>query len=115
MALLAVIGGLLLAFALIVREYQLAKQRAQDAVTLERLRANIKETRGQLRRAVEDFHVMQRILEEKHLLTQTDLTRGRVRLIEHPRRVAAERNAIVRSHGVSPTQLIIDDDLDKVH
>jgi hypothetical protein len=115
MALLAVIGAVLLASALIVREYQLAKQRTQDAANLERLRANIKETRSQLRRTVEDLHVMQRLLEEKHLLTESDLARGRLRLIERPRRLAAERNAIVRSHGVSPTQLVIDDDLDKVH
>ena len=115
MALLAVVGGLLLAFALVVREYQLAKERSQHAAAHERLRVSLKETRGQLRRTLEDVHVIQRVLEEKHLLDETDLARGRMRLIETPRRRAAERNAIVRNHNVSPTQLVMDEDLNKVH
>jgi hypothetical protein len=115
MALLAVIGGLLLALALIVREYQLAKERARHLATHERLRSSLKETRTQLRRALEDLHVLLRVLEEKHLVDEADLSRGRARLIETPRRLAAERNAIVRNHNVSPTQLVIDEDLNKVH
>ncbi|OGQ77771.1 MAG: hypothetical protein A2289_18985 [Deltaproteobacteria bacterium RIFOXYA12_FULL_58_15] len=115
MALLAVIGGLLLALAIVVREYQLSKDRKGHADEHERMALALKESRTQLRRAIEDVHVLQCVLQDKHLLDETELAAGRVRHIDGPRRAAAERNAIVQTINISPTQLVIDEDITKIH
>jgi hypothetical protein len=116
MGLLAILGGLLLALALIVREVQLARERANHASELERMRVSLGETRRQLRRALEDLYVLQNVLGDKHLLDEHDLARGRARHIDGPRRIAEERDSILRKHDdVEATQLIIDEDINKVH
>lgn len=115
MTLLAIAGGLLLALALIAREVQIARERSALADQVERQRLMAADTRRQLRRALEDLYVMQTLLADKHLLDENEFARGRVRLIEKPRRVAEERNAILRDSDVEPTQLVVDDDVNKIH
>lgn len=115
MTLLAIGGGLFLALALIIREYQLTRERALQAATFEQLRVSLEATRGQLRRACEDLYVLQSVLSERNVLDEADLARTRIRLVEMPRRVAAERDAIRRHLGVAPQHLVIDESDGKVH
>ncbi len=59
---------------------------------------------------------MQSLLSERNILDENEIARkGRVRLIENPKRLAAEKDAIVRHLGVSPTSLVVDDNVDKIH
>lgn len=115
MALLAVLGGLLFALALIAREVQLARERSTQATDTAKLRATLTDTRRQLRRALEDIYVLHAVLADKNLVDEGDVARSRARLIDEPRRVAEERDEIMRSHDVSATQLVIDEDINKIH
>ncbi len=115
MTLLAVLGGLLLALALIAREVQLARERSSQATNTAKLHSTLTDTRRQLRRALEDIYVLHAVLADKNLVDDADVARIRARLIDTPRRVAEERDAIMRSHDVSPPQLVIDEDVNKIH
>jgi hypothetical protein len=116
MGLLAILGGLVMAIALVVREVQLSRERANHTAELERVRQSQGELRRQLRRALEDLYVLQNVLGDKHLLDEHDLARGRARHIDGPRRIAEERDSILSKHDdVEATQLVIDEDINKVH
>ncbi|MBI5508156.1 MAG: hypothetical protein HY903_05330 [Deltaproteobacteria bacterium] len=115
MAILTMVAGLLLAVGLLIREHQLQRQRRQDADLHRQLASALADHRNQLRRTQEDLYVMRALLEEKHLLDAHDVARGRIRLVEGPRRAAAEREHLARSLGVQATQFVIDEDLEKVH
>ena len=115
MTLLAVGGGIFLALALIVRELQLARERAMHLAAFEQLRLALDATRTQLRRAFEDLYVLQTVLAERNVLDEAELQRSRARLIEQPRRIAEERDAIQRHLGVSPTHLVVEDTEGKIH
>ncbi len=115
MALLPVVGALSLLFAWAVREWQLARERKAFAQAVEHLRVSLETSRHHLRRVSEDLFVLQSIMVERNLLDETELQRGRVRLVETPRRVAEEREAIARNMKISPTALVIDDGEHKIH
>lgn len=115
MLFLALGGGLLLAAALWVREYQLAKERNAHNRELEALRQQVERHKSHLRRTVEDLYVLRQLLVERHVLDEHDLVRGRVRLIEAPRRQAEERDAILRGMEISPNQLIVEESEPKIH
>jgi len=115
MLVLVLAGGALLAIALVLFEVSLARRRASQAASIEKLRGSLQESRSQFRRALEDLYVLHAVLADKHVIDEADLARGRARLIEAPRRLAQERNAILRHWEVSPTQLVIDEDITKVH
>src|SRR4051812_23081934 len=115
MTLLALAAGIFFALALILRELQLGRERAMHHASFEQLRLSLEGTRAQLRRAGEDLYVLQAVLAERNLLTETDLARCRARLIENPRRIAEERDAIQRHLGVAPTHLVVDDSEGKIH
>lgn len=115
MTLLAIGGGIFLALALIVRELQTARERALQLAAFEQLRLSLDATRGQLRRAFEDLYVLQTVLAERNILDEAELARSRARLIETPRRIAEERDAIQRHLGVAPTHLVVDESEGKVH
>lgn len=115
MALLAVIGGILLALALIARELQGSRERAAQTAALHEVQSALERTRQQLRRTQEDLYVMQSLLAERNILDEAELARGRLRLIETPKRLAAEREAVVRHLGASPTELVVDENVDKIH
>jgi len=114
MILLAVSGGLLLALALIVREYQLSRERRARMAALEHLHGSLDLTTKHLRRAREDLYVLRAIMQERGVLTDEEFARCRVRLIEAPRRRAEERSQILRSVEVSPQQVILDEG-DSIH
>jgi hypothetical protein len=115
MTLLALGAGIFFALAMILRELQLGRERAMHQATFEQLHLSLEGVRAQLRRAGEDLYVLQAVLAERNLLNEADLARGRARLIENPRRIAEERDAIQRHLGVAPTHLVVDDSDGKIH
>ncbi len=115
MALFAVLGALLLTVAMILREVQLGKERAAQAQAFALLREALRDSQARTKRVAEDLLVLQRLLEEKRLLDAEELITARLRLIDQPRRVAAERHALTTAHNLAPNQLIIDEDASKVH
>ncbi len=115
MALLAIVGGLLLSLALILRELHLSRERAQHARAEKALRAALKVTHDGLQRVNDDLRALAATLSEKHLIDDADLARARVRFVDLPRRVAEERDHILRTTQASPTQLVVDDHIHKVH
>lgn len=115
MVVIAIVSGATLALVLIVREIQFARDRISRRAQFSELNANLEKLRTQLRRAQEDAYVLQTLLSERNILDEGEIARGRVRLIENPKRLAAEKEAIVRHLGVSPTQLVVDDNVDKIH
>jgi hypothetical protein len=115
MVVLAIVSGASLALALVVREIQFARDRMGRRAQFNELTANIEKLRAQLRRAQEDVYVLQTLMSERNILDENEIARGRVRLIENPKRLAAEKDAIVRHLGVSPTSLVVDENVDKIH
>ncbi len=109
MTLLAVCGGLLLAVALIVREYQLGRERTARLAALEQLHGSLEAAGRQLRRAREDIYVLRTVLQERGVISEEELARGRARLIEAPRRRAEERSEMLRELQVPSTKVILDE------
>lgn len=108
-------AGIFFTAALILREFQLARERAMQMATYDQLRLALEGTRAQLRRNAEDLYVLQVILAERNLLNEAELARTRARLIENPKRMAEERDAIQRHLGVAPTHLVVDENEGKIH
>src|SRR5688500_8013516 len=102
-------------FTLMLREVQSIRERHRSRETIRELRAGLETTRSQARRAIEDLYVLQTVLTERHVVDDAELSRGRARLIENPRRIAAERESILARPGVSPTQVVIDETEQNVH
>lgn len=115
MLLLLVFGTIALSAALIVREIYSAKERAIIRATFERLQISNNETRAQLGRTMEDLHVLQSILAERHIIDELELIRARSRFIENPRRAAQEREQIAKTTNDARTPIIVDGDSTKVH
>ncbi|MBC7793795.1 MAG: hypothetical protein H7Z43_08805 [Clostridia bacterium] len=115
MVVLAIVSGASLVLALVVREIQSARDRRSSRAQFNEVHANIEKLRAQFRRTQEDVYVIQTLMSERNILDENELARGRVRLIENPKRLAAEKDAIVRHLGVSPTSLVVDDNVDKIH
>ena len=111
---LAVIGGLLLALALMIREIQGARERSRDARTVEQLRVAVEQMRTHLFRNREDVYVLREVLQERRVVSGADLMHARVKLIDKPRRRAKERHRILKS-GVADAQRLVIDDNDTVH
>ena len=115
MAFVAALGGLLLALALVLRELQLTRERSLQAAAEERLRVALEQTRAQLQHAVEDVYVLRTLLVERGLFEEGDIARARARLVEGPRRLAAEREALMRHLDGAATHLVLDEQNNKVH
>lgn len=115
MVVLAIVSSASLALALVVREILFARDRTHRRAQFNELTANVEKLRTQLRRAQEDVYVLQTLMSERNILDENEIARGRVRLIENPKRLAAEKDAIVRHLGVSPTALVVDENVDKIH
>ena len=109
MMLLAICGGLLLALALMVREYQLGRERAARHSAFEHLHASLDVMTKQLRRTREDLYVLRAVLQERGVVTEEEFSRSRLRLIENPRRRAEERSELMRQVEVSPLAVIVDE------
>lgn len=115
MTLLALSGGILFTLALIVREFQLARERSLHLAALEQLRLSLEGARAHSRRQAEDMYVLQTVLIERNVLDESELMRSRTRLIETPRRIAEERDSIQRHLGASPPHLLVEESDGKVH
>lgn len=115
MTLLALGATIIFVLGLVIRELQLARERTVHITHLQSLRQSLEATRAQLRRCTEDLFVLQAILAERNLFNEADLTRGRLRLIEAPRRQAEERDAIGRHLGANQAILMVDEGEGKIH
>ncbi len=109
MTLLALCGGLLLAVALMVREVQLRRERAAARADHDRLFASVETAVRHLRRTREDLYVMRTVMQERGVLTEEDLARGRARLIETPRRRAEERDQMLKELKIADVPVILDE------
>lgn len=109
MTLLAVCGGLLLAAALIVREWQISRERAIRLSTLDSLYQSLEATNRQLHRAREDLFVLRTLMQERGVFSEEEFAQSRVRLIEKPRRRAEERSQLTRGLGLPSNVLLVDD------
>jgi hypothetical protein len=85
------------------------RQHTATQTLVEQMRLTLEGTRSQTRRLAEDLFVLQAVLTEHHLFDDAEMARCRARLVETPRRVAQERDAITRNLGVSPTHLVVSD------
>jgi hypothetical protein len=115
MTLFALGAGIFFGLALIARELQLARERTIHVTHLQGLRQSLESTRAQLRRCTEDLFVLQAVLAERNLCNEGELSRGRLRLIEAPRRQAEERESVSRHLGVSQAILMVEDGEGKIH
>lgn len=115
MILLALGAGIIVVLGLVIRELQLARERTVHVTHLQGLRQSLEASRAQLRRCTEDLFVLQAILAERNLFNEADLTRGRLRLIEAPRRQAEEREAISRHLGMNQAVMMVDEGEGKIH
>jgi hypothetical protein len=107
--LLAIFGGLLLCLAIIVRELSVSRERTESQTTNAELRHAVDVLRGHLQRTSDDLYVLRSTLEERHVVSDNELAKNRARLIDNPRRVAAERREVTRTADADPTQVVIDE------
>ncbi len=107
---IALVVSLVTLILLGVRDFGLARERAALYEALKRLSASMEILRQELQRTSDDVYVLQTILAEHNLTDAVEFTRARARLVEAPRRVAQERDNLVRALKVAPTDLIIDEE-----
>ncbi|MEL6543744.1 MAG: hypothetical protein AAFQ82_03900 [Myxococcota bacterium] len=108
-------AGAVVAILVAVREWQMAKRFTMARARMTSLGEALDTQQRTMRRLQEDIYVLQSVLRERNLLNEQELAQARDRLVEQPKRVAAERDAIKRHHDIGvPTQLI-EDSLNKVH
>lgn len=112
---LLAVGFLLLLVAWALRELQLYRERAALTQAVDNLRTALENTRQHVRRQSEDLYVLASVLTERNIVDDTELARSRARLIEQPRRVAEEREALTKVLNVPATQLVVEDGDPKIH
>ncbi|RZK51142.1 MAG: hypothetical protein EOO59_15440 [Hymenobacter sp.] len=105
---------MMLALALGLRELTLARERAIHLTLSQQLHSNLDSTRAQLRRLSEDYYVLTTLLMERHVVGDAELSRGRARLIEQPRRIAQQRDLLQRK-GLASAQLVVDEGDGNIH
>lgn len=115
MTYLFVVAGMMLTLALIMREVQLLRERTQLIQLLDDVRLSHQGTRDQARRLGEDLYLLQALLAERNLLQEADLTRARNRLIDRPRRLTQEREAIHAHLGQRHSTVMLEESEGKVH
>ena len=115
MSYLFVIAGSMMTLALIIREIQLLKERAHLIQLLDDVRLSHQGTQDQARRLGEDLFLLQTLLSERNLVHESDITRARTRLIDRPRRLTQEREAIHAHLGQRHTAVMLEDSEGKVH
>jgi small-conductance mechanosensitive channel len=112
---LFVAAGMLLTLSLIMREVQLLRERTHLVALLDDVRLQDQGTRDQARRLGEDLYLMQTLLAERNLLNEADMLRARSRLIDRPRRLTQEREAIHAHLGRHPSAVLLEESEGKVH
>ncbi len=115
MVVFLVAGGVLLAASIAIREWQWARERRETRASLRSLTDNLDKSQRNVRRLQEDVYVLQTVLRERNLLSENELAQARDRLIEQPKRVAAERDAIQRHLNIGVPVQVIEESLNKVH
>ena len=105
----------MITLSLIVREVQLLKERSQLMQLLDDVRLSHQGTQAQARRLGEDLYLLQSLLAERNLLQESDLTRARSRLIDRPRRLTQEREAIHAHLGQRHSTVMLEESEGKVH
>ncbi|MEM6532853.1 MAG: hypothetical protein AAF654_09520 [Myxococcota bacterium] len=111
----AVAGGVLAAALLVLREYQRYQEQRRAEANLEALKRSLEAQQRTIRRLQEDFYVLQSVLRERNLLGANEFINARNRLIEQPKRVAAEREAIQRNLNIGVPAQVIEESLNKLH
>jgi len=115
MSYLFLIAGSMLTLALIIREIQLIKERSNLLQLLDDVRLSHQGTQDQARRLGEDLFLLQALLSERNLVHESDMTRARARLIDRPRRLTLEREAIHAHLGQRHTAVMLEESEGKVH
>lgn len=101
--------------ALIMREVQLLRERSHLIALLDDVRLSHQGTQDQARRLGEDLFLLQALLSERNLLHESDVTRARARLIDRPRRLTQEREAIHAHLGQRHSAVMLEESEGKVH
>lgn len=115
MVVFLIAGGALLAASIVIREWQWTKERRESRKNLRALTDNLEKSQRTVRRLQEDVFVLQSVLRERNLLSESELSQARDRLVEQPKRVAAERDAIQRHLNIGVPVQVIEESLNKVH
>ena len=101
--------------AWLAREIQGMRERAGLEQVLGELRVSQRTVREGVRRLAEDFFVMQHLLAERAIVAESDMARGRARLIDAPRLRAQERSTTARHAGKKVTHMWVEDREGNVH
>lgn len=101
--------------AWLAREVQAMRERAGTERVLAELRTTQANLREGARRLAEDLFVMQHLLAERKIIADSDMLRGRTRLIDTPRRRAQEKRALTRHLKGRPVHLMVEDRDGNVH
>lgn len=81
MPLFLIIGGLLLAVAILIREKQMAKERRALLRAVDSLRVSVEHQGRRLRRAREDIFLLRVVLQRRDLLNEKEFDRIRLELL----------------------------------
>lgn len=112
---IVVTGWVLLVAAGITREIQWSRDRAKARSAVRALAEALETSNNTTRRLQEDLYVLQTVFRERNLISKGDLQSARRRLVEAPKRVAAERDAIQRNLDIGVPPHVIEDSLGKLH
>ena len=81
MLLLAIAGGILIAAALIIREWQMQSYLRISGFQLEKLQEDLDQTREALQNTLEDLYVLRTVLAQDELIDEFQLAQARQQLI----------------------------------
>jgi len=90
MLLLTIIGGILVAAAIIIRELQYHRVHTRTQQSLKELGEDMKFTQEELRCTLEDLYVLRTVLAERDIVDEIELSQNRQRLLHESRRALKE-------------------------
>lgn len=103
------------AVAWAAREVQLMREKAQQERTIAELKNGHHTVREGARHVAEEVFVLQHLLFERSIVAESDMLRGRARLIDKPRRRASEKRRYARHLSPHQVQLMVEDRDGNVH
>ncbi|MEM6558242.1 MAG: hypothetical protein AAF605_00525 [Myxococcota bacterium] len=103
------------AVVMVAREIAWFRERGATHKALKALGDAFEQRNQSIRRLQEDLYVLQSVMRERNMLSDHELVSARKRLVEQPKRVAEERDAIQRNLNVGIPSQVIKESINKLH
>ncbi len=115
MSILGILGVIAVVVAFLSREIHQRRERKKEEDTFAEIVEVLADTNEHVQHLIETIYIMESLLIEKGVLSEDETEEAHDRLIELPRRIENEREALTDSGLGTPSNLIIDENIEIEH